>query len=302
MSIRWSKQGRIFEPAAQAAWIGTHAALPMIQPLDGRDRLFFSSRDNRGRSRIGYVELSLDDPGRLLAVSAAPVLAPGALGAFDDAGVTSSCLVQAGDRLYCYYTGWSLGVSVPFYLAAGLAVSDDNGRSFTRVSPAPLLDRTAVDPYLTASPWVIVDRGVWRMWYVSGSDWTATSNGAQHRYHIRYAESADGIVWQRDGRVCIDYASADEYAFGRPCVVRDGDRYRMWYSVRGARYRMGYAESVDGLSWTRLDATSVVDVSESGWDSDMVTYPLVVAHGGGWRLLYNGNDYGRSGIGFATSV
>ena len=149
-------------------------------------------------------------------------------------------------------------MSVPFYLNAGLALSDDGGLTFERVSPAPLLDRNAVDPYLTASPWVIVEDGTWRMWYVSGTEWTESLEGPRHRYLIKYAESRDGLRWERTGIVCLDYRSEEEFAFGRPCVLRDGNLYRMWYSYRGASYRIGYAESADGMVWTRQDSTSVV--------------------------------------------
>jgi hypothetical protein len=302
VSMTWTKHGRIFEPAGQAPWIGTHAALPVLQRLDDRERLYFSSRDRGGRSHIGFVELSLDAPRDLIAIGPEPVLSPGALGAFDDAGVTSACLVEHDGLVYCYYTGWSLGVSVPFYLAAGLAVSEDGGRRFERLSPAPLLDRNAVDRFLTASPWVLVEHGLWRMWYVSATEWTATDAGPRHRYHIRYAESRDGVVWDRRGLVCIDYASPEEHAFGRPCVIRDGNRYRMWYSYRGASYRIGYAESGDGLVWTRMDESHVIDISAAGWDSEMVTYPAVIDDGARLHMLYNGNDYGRAGIGYATST
>ena len=189
---------------------------------------------------------------------------------------------------------------MPFYLNAGLAVSDDGGETFRRVSDAPLLDRSAVDPFLTASPWVLVENGTWRMWYVSGTGWCDSPNGPTHRYHIKYAESSDGVTWKRHGVVAIDYASPSEYAFGRPCVVYDAGLYRMWYWYRGAAYRIGYAESPDGISWTRKDHESVIGVSETGWDSDMVTYPHVFKLDDRWQMLYNGNGYGRTGFGLAT--
>jgi hypothetical protein len=270
--------------------------------FEGRQRVFFSSRDQSGCSHIGSVDLDADNAGTTSAVSATALISPGALGGFDDAGVTHSCTVVRNGRTYLFYTGWSLGVSVPFYLNVGLAVSDDGGVTFRKFSRAPLLDRNEVDPFLTASPWVIVENDQWRMWYVSGTTWQETGSTPRHRYHIKYAESADGINWRRNGTVCIDYQSPDEYAFGRPCVVHDGDRYRMWYSYRGERYRIGYAESSDGLNWLRRDADSGIDVSETGWDSEMVTYPAVDRHCGRWRMLYNGNDYGRTGFGLATSA
>ena len=156
--------------------------------------------------------------------------------------------MRRDDRVYLYYTGWSRGVSVPFYLNIGLAISAQDGR-FHRVSAAPLLDRIVLDPYLNASPWVLVEANVWRMWYVSGTGWETINGQPRHNYHIKYAESSDGLHWIRTGAVAIDYGEG-EYAFGRPCVMHDRDaaRYRMWFSVRGDAYRLGYAESVDGIT------------------------------------------------------
>ena len=299
--MRWTKLGRIFEPGGQAPWIVTHSALPIVDPIDHGYRVYFCSRDQNGRSQIGYGHLTLDDrPGQLDGISSEPVLRPGSLGAFDDAGVTPACLVHHAGRSFLYYTGWSLGVSVPFYLQIGLAVSE-SGAEFRRLSPAPLVDRSAVDPYLTASPWIIVEGSVWRMWYVSGTGWDNVDGRIRHNYHIRYAESCDGLTWTRNGVVCIDYA-AGEFAFGRPCVIFDNDlrRYRMWYSVRGDTYRLGYAESSDGIAWERRDGDAGLPLSSDGWDSEMVTYPMVFRDHGTFYMLYNGNGYGRSGMGLAT--
>lgn len=298
--MQWEKRGRVFEPAGQARWIGTHAALPAVDPAENPQRVFFSSRDLDGRSHIGFSSLTLGSSAPVHDVSVAPVLSPGRRGAFDDAGVTNSCLLRHQGKVYLYYTGWSLGVTVPFYLAAGLAISDD-GVTFRRTSEAPLLERTDVDPFLTASPWVLVDNGTWRMWYVSGTEWELVNGRPRHRYLIKYAESRDGLVWSRHGIVCIQYRDAHEYAFGRPCVLHDGERYRMWYSCRGDRYRLGYAESENGLSWTRRDEAAGLDASPSGWDSEMVTYPAVFRSAGRLHMLYNGNGYGRSGFGLAIA-
>jgi hypothetical protein len=297
----WIKKGLVFVPQRQAPWVGTHAALPACVDLGECQRVYFSSRDDRGRSHIGYIDISSDDPREVVNISSTAVVGPGLVGTFDDAGVTSSCVVRHDRRLLLFYTGWSLGVSVPFYLSIGVAVSDDEGRTFHKVARAPLFDRIEVDPYLNASPWVIVARGLWRMWYVSGTEWTEKKERLQHRYHIKYAESRDGIMWDRQGIVCIDYATPDEYAFSRPCVIYDGARlYRMWYSYRGDRYRIGYAESPDGIAWKRKDAESGIAPSRRGWDSEMVAYPCVIRHRDLYHMFYNGNGYGRTGFGLAT--
>jgi hypothetical protein len=300
MRGRWRRLGRLTLDTSRAPWAVTHAALPVVEPRAGGSwNVYVSLRDGEGRARIGRTHLALRPAPIFAPLEPDPVLDLGPLGAFDDSGVTSSCLVAVEGRRYLYYTGWTRGVSVPFYLQIGLAVSEGGG-PFRRLSPAPLLDRSPADPYLTASPCVRSDEARWRMWYVSASEWRATRTGPRHYYNLRYAESADGLVWHRDGRACVDYANDREYAFARPCVMRDADRFKMWYAVRGDRYRIGYAESADGIGWSRLDDVAGLDPAGDEWESEMVEYPWIFDDGGRRFMLYNGNDYGRTGIGLAV--
>jgi hypothetical protein len=142
--------------------------------------------------------------------------------------------------------------------------------------------------------------GWWRMWYVSGQRWEMHDGQPKHYYHIKYAESTDGLKWDRRGVVCIDFKSEDEYAIGRPCVLKNNGFYSLWYSYRGRSYRIGYAESTDGIHWERKDEQVGIDVSPSGWDSEMIEYAHVFDHKGERYMLYNGNGYGKTGIGLAV--
>ena len=296
--MNWRRQGLAVTPP-RTVWGETHAQLPFVAA--GRPgRVYFSTRDGQGRSRVAWVDIDPTRPRSPPAAAAErPLLELGALGAFDDSGVTGSCVVEHAGRLHLYYTGWSLGVTVPFTLAIGLATSEDAGRTWSRVSEGPIVGRDTADPYLAASPWVRVEGGRWRMWYVSGVGWRMEDGRPRHCYHIRYGESEDGIAWRRPGRVCIDFAPG-EYAIARPCVLEEGGLYRMWYCSRGPRYRIGYAESPDGLAWQRRDEAGGLEPSLEGWDSGMTAYPCVFDHGGTRYMLYNGNDYGHDGAGLAV--
>lgn len=301
VGLKWIKAGRIFPPPRQGGWLHSHAAVPFAMAIEEhRWRIFFTARDESDRSHTGWFELDPRFPDQPLSVSRQPVLEPGALGTFDDAGAMGSWLVASEDGLRLYYQGWNRGHSVPFRNAIGLAVSEDGGRSFSKHGNGPILDRGVHDPCFTANPCVLVEDGLWRMWYLSGVAWQVEEDGPQPRYHIKYAESADGISWRATGRVCIDFRDETETAISRPCVLRDGDLYRMWYSYRGPHYRIGYAESRDGLRWQRRDEAAGLEVSASGWDSEMVEYPFVFDHAGTRYMLYNGNGYGKTGIGLAS--
>lgn len=299
MSNAWQPGGLLLTPPTGLSWAQTHAALPAaLEDPAGGYELFFSPRDSDGRAHVCRARMAVDGVRlRIISFDEDPVLSPGPLGAFDESGVTVACAVADGRRTLLFYTGWTLGVTVPFYFYAGVAVREAGADRFERVSAAPVLERTDVDPYLTASPWVIRDEGRYRMWYVSGAGWRTTPEGPQHLYHVCYAESDDGLRWNRDGRVCVDFADATEYAMGRPCVVRDRDLYRMYFAARGDRYRLAYAESPDGLTWRRDDAALSFPTVET-WEAEMRAYPAILDHGATRFLLYNGDDYGRTGIGY----
>lgn len=301
--MRWSKRGLVFRPTGRG-WMTTHAQNPFPEPLGGgRYRVHFAARDAANRARGGFFEIDVDAPAHALSAAESPSLDLGELGCFDDCGAMPSCLVDVGGEKYLYYTGWTQHVATPFSFFIGLAISRDGGRTYRRHSRAPVLGRTCHDPYLTASPWVLLEGGRWRMWYVSGTRWERdeATQRLRHYYHIRYAESGDGIRWEGDGTVAIDY-TGDEYAIARPVVVKQGGSYLMWYCHRGGEraYRAGYAESPDGRSWQRKDHEAGIDVSGSGWDSEMICYPCAFDHDGRWLLLYNGNGYGRDGVGLAV--
>jgi hypothetical protein len=299
--MKWIKKGVIFSPDRKSDWMTTHAAVPFADRI-GEDlfRVYFCARDRHQRAQVGYFEVDITRPQQIMYLHEAPVIGFGPLGAYDDSGAIISWIVNVGEQKYCYYSGMTLGVTVPFYFYLGMAISEDGGRTFRKLSDSPILERSSVDPYLTGHACVIREGGLWRMWYVSGQRWERHKGQPKHYYHIKYAESSDGLIWDRRGVVCIDFYSEDEYAIARPCVLKENGLYKMWYSYRGESYRIGYAESEDGLKWTRKDAEVGIDVSESGWDSEMVEYPFVFDHANERYMLYNGNGYGKTGVGLAV--
>jgi len=295
--MKWIKKGLIIEPKYNRSWMVTHAMVPFAEHIrEDLFRIYFSGRDRQNRSLIGYADIDINNPGTILQIPEQPILGLGCLGCFDDNGVTPSWIVDQGSRKFMYYIGWNKGATVRMHIVAGLAESTDGGESFQRVFKVPILERTNDEPYiLNTGPCVFLENGVWRMWYVSGVEW---ANPDLPRYNIKHATSKDGKVWKRDGHVCIDFKKG-ENALARPCVLKEGGLYKMWYSYKGEAYRIGYAESVDGLIWQRKDDEVGIDISEEGWDSQMIEYAFVFKHKGSKYMLYNGNDYGKAGVGLA---
>ena len=173
-------------------------------------------------------------------------------------------------------------------------------RAMNLVDPAaPIINRTNEDPFGMASPFVMVDNGIFKMWYASYRKWDLRDGDPWPQYQIRYAESKDGINWDIKNIICL--GSDMEEAVARPYIIKENNKYLMWYCHRlqFGTYRIGYAESFDGIKWTRKDKQVGIDVSDSGWDSEMIEYPCVFKYKNDKYMLYNGNNFGIDGIGLA---
>jgi predicted GH43/DUF377 family glycosyl hydrolase len=297
--MKWKKLGHIFSPNGEQEWMRSHAAVPIADHLrDDIFRIYFSTRDKANRANVAWIEIDLNNPTKILALSEQPVLKHGPIGHFDDSGTMLSCITRHNGMDYWYYIGWNLGVTVPFRNSIGLAIFSD--QKLIKRYPGPILDRNKDEPNFNASCYVMPGKDKWRMWYLSCIKWEHTNAQHKHFYNIKYAESIDGIDWERNGIIAIDFESDEEYAISRPSVIFENDIYHMWYSYRGERYHIGYAQSQDGISWERQDHKTNLEASKQGWDSESVEYPFVFDHKGQRYMLYNGNGYGKTGFGLAV--
>lgn len=304
--MTWKAHGRIFSPETNAPWVHSHAQVPTPLIMQDRLRVFYAGRNAAGKSFIAYADFARNDPTKLLHASQEPILALGRTGTFDDEGMMPSTVVSFNDQLYFYYSGWNRRLTCPYHNATGLIVSDDGGNSFYRPFEGPVLDRIPMEPYLAVTPTILLEDGVLKMWYVSGVSWEKIGESYEPVYVIKHAYSSDGISWSRPGMVCVPQQHPME-AFSHPSVMKFGDVYRMWYCFRGSRdyrggagsYQMGYADSADGLDWTRKDRSADAVVPRSDWDSQMQCYPYVFEMDGSRFMLYNGNGFGKSGFGLA---
>lgn len=308
----WHKQGLIYQVTGRHGFDHSHCHKPTPLLLDEHTiRVYFGTRDLQGKTRTTFVDLDRHDPSRVTYVHDRPVLDLGKIGAFDDSGANVCSVLRVGDLIYLYFIGWNPSTTVHTRNAIGLAISRDGGWSFQRAYDGAVLDRSKSEPYYTGAIDVVqTAQGRFQTWYTSGSEWKMIQGKPEIFYHIKYAESEDGIDWVRQNVTCIPPAHEFE-ATARPCVLVQGGRYRMWYSRRDLRefrlnprmgYRGGYAESSDGIHWTRMDDRLRLACSDDdrAWDSQAIAYPYVLALEDCEVLFYNGNGFGRTGFGWAS--
>lgn len=311
--VKWKKKGFIYKPDGSIPWSVSHAQVPVADYIEDENviKVYFSTRDKQGRSLPACISLDADDPKKILEISQDPIMSLGDLGMFDDCGVMPSWIINKGNNeKWLYYIGWNVRNTIAYHNSVGLAISKDGGITYNRFSKGPLWDRNYIEPHYSGTSCVIFDKGIWKNWYLSCTEWCIVDGKTEPRYHIKYAESVNGIDWERKGVVAIDYHNSKEAGIVKASVVIVNGEYKMWYSYRNFdnyrinksnSYRIGYASSVDGINWKRQDDKSGIERSEKGWDSLMIEYPHVIKVKNQYLMFYNGNGFGESGFGFAVS-
>lgn len=299
---KWEKKGLIISPSDDYPWMSSHTGPSFVEKIDDETlRIYITGRDKNNVSRIGYIEVDSNDLQKVKHVSKEALFDVGDIGCFDESGVSYPWIVDHDDKRYMYYVGWVAGGISRFQNFTGLTISSDGGKTYQRAKKVPILDRTDVEPIGSGSV-AVLKEDVWKIWYTSFVKWEEIEGKVYHFYHIKYAESDDGINWKREQKVAIDFKQPRENTIGKPMVIKEKDRYIMYYSYRtmDSNYRIGYAESSDGINWERMDENLDLDVSESGWDSEMVEYGYVFTHNGKRHMVYNGNNFGKTGLGLAV--
>lgn len=298
--MRWSKLGQLYNPQSIHPKLASHAANPLAVMLAGDVyRIFYSGRDLQNRSSIGFVDVDIVKR-EVVHICAEPVFEYGPENSFYSHGVSIGNCYEVDGRRYILFMGWQC--------PPGAHWRGDIGRLMLRSdfsvcldSDTPFMTTDVSDPVSLSYPWVLRDRdGSYRMWYGSTVTWDFGNGEMLHV--INHAISTDGHQWQRLG-LAVPYALGHAQAFSHPTVaVNESGEYHMWFSYRGGtgqKYRIGYACSQDCEKWELRLSEVGLDVSSSGWDSEMIEYPFVFDHKGHRFMLYNGNGYGHTGFGLA---
>lgn len=313
--FQWRKLGRVFVPQSVSGrrWLSDFAQAPATLIFEGFVRVYFSCRpppDKYGQyvSYCAFVDLDRQNLFKILRVSEQPILTLGELGEFDEFGTYPVSVIRHGTEVRAYYGGWTRCESVPFNVAIGAAISHDEGTTFVKLGNGPVLPYTPEEPFIMSGPKIRRYGETWHLWYIAGRKWKRVNGRAEPVYKIRMASSPDGIYWEKANKDLIESRIEEDEAQASPDVYFANGKYHMFFCYRYSShyrgkergYRIGYASSTNLVDWTRDDARAGINVSDEGWDSEMVSYPHVFELDGKVYLTYLGNQVGRNGFGLAV--
>ena len=313
--FHWKKIGKVFSPqdVQGRSWLKEFAQAPATLIFDDFVRVYFSCRppaDINGKyvSYSAWVDLDRKNLFKVRNIAEQPILSLGDLGEFDEFGTYPVSVVRVENKVYAYYAGWTRCESVPFNVAIGLAISHDGGMTFTKNGNGPVLSYSPNEPFVLSGPKIRRFNGLWQLFYIAGRKWKMVEGRAEPVYKIRMATSDDGLYWKKLNKDLITSRIEEDEAQASPDVFFANGKYHMFFcyryssNFRGKKngYRIGYASSLDMINWTRDDSKAGIDVSDKGWDAEMISYPHVFDLDGKTYMAYLGDQVGKYGFGLAV--
>lgn len=311
----WQRLGRVFsldECIQKDKFHYSHTQCPFYLNEDNEERIYFSSRDRDNISRIFYIKIITHDQSINLIDKKihGPIINKGEFKEFDSDGVMISWILKNDNDYMLYYVGWKITKKFPYQNSIGLSISKNGLNDFKKFSSKPIISKNKHDKFFTGTSCVIKFKNIFFNYYMSCNNWVTNPENSRKEpiYFLKVATSKDGINWDVINKVVIPLKK-DWGGVSKASVINIQDKLHMWFSYRGKfdyrsdknqSYKIGYATSINGYDWEIKDFKLHFHEDKNG-DDFMQAYPHVFKKGNKLFMLYNGNEFGKTGVYLAKS-
>ena len=296
MEQKWRKEKIIFHIPNK------HTQCPVIDLLPSSLwRIYYASRNEENCSSIYFFDYDVEYE-TIVFNNNKPIISLGDSGRFDEHGMMPSSIYEN----YLFYFGISHSKSVSHLNSIGMLNLNTNQRCFN----GPIISKNYTDPFYVATPYIKKIDSIFHIWYLS----VFRHEYDNLFYNIKHATSNNFTNWNYEEEPCISCES-DEGGIASPSVLQLNDRLTMWYCYRKSTdyrvnpnnsYKIGTATYQEhDKKWKRMDQTIHFYNSEffpSSFDSVMMCYPNVFQYSNKYFMLLNGNEFGKTGIGYAQLI
>ncbi|ERL99470.1 hypothetical protein HIMB11_00416 [Rhodobacteraceae bacterium HIMB11] len=275
--------------------------LPTTININGVDQVYFAAIDSQNIGRIYKFNAFYDSGNFITDYSTEIVLDVGQPGTFDEHGVSPLSVVSLNGLIYLYYAGWQRHKSLRYYLFVGLAISEDGGKTFKRLKSTPVIDRSENFFQVRTGASILFDENKFKCWYAEQSGQYINKNGLiTPTYNWSYMESANGVEWPSRGQI-IFKTNKEIVGYGRAAIHKSGNKSLQ--AIISTRYSTGYQleviTSVDGLRWSKPN--KIEFSNSSAFKNSLIETSFAAFIGqDSNRIIFNGSDFGKRGIIYAT--
>ncbi len=225
---------------------------------------------------------------------------------FDSDGIETPTVIKdlsapPSHRYKLWYAGRKLKCSTVLDHKFGYAYSPD-GIHWTKYSGNPVMTAGNSSSWYNtfiSNPSVIFENNIYKMWFTA-PDAVANSQPTDGKGNIGYATSPDGINWSVYPAPVILAGSQnnwDSATVAEPSVIKVGNMYHMFYSALDKwlveNFQVGYANSMDGINWTKATTNPVLKIGTAGkWDRYWASHPAVMydSISNKFKMWYTGRD------------
>jgi predicted GH43/DUF377 family glycosyl hydrolase len=294
MQQYWIKKGILLKPNRKLDWMSHH--LGPTYAVCRKNRyidVYFSARNKENLSSIG--KFTFDTKQKTI-TRCKKIFTFSKSHLPDEHGVSYPVIYNFNNKIYLFYVGWKKNSKYKF--ENNLIIAVKKNKKFVRIKK---IFNSRLSPFGSGSCFVLKKNNIHYMWFTSFiKKKLKRKNNLHYEYLIKLAKSKNLMNWKVEPKACINFKSKNENAISKPSVIFKDKQYHMWFCYRGKRYKIGYANSKDGLVWKREDNKLKFIGKNYNWDNLEKCYPSVVNIGGKIYMIYSGNNYGKTGIGYSV--
>ena len=299
----WEDKGLIFEVNDLLPWARSHCYVPTALLKEDRIRVYAAFWDERMHGRLGYVDVDIREPTRVLGYATAPIVDDSQSGCFDCDGVTPLSVINDGEKIRLYYAGWQRfdQPGKRYTLFTGMLVSDMEGDMFTRWSSSPIIGPRSDGEHLRTGGYTGYVNGKWQTWYANHEKTIFIKDKAVPTYSLNTIISPDGIDWSGESTLVLPTQENIVLGYGRSAIWYEASiGYQGLFSERdwsGGYPRIRYGKSHNGVEW-EFDSESNKNftITDTLDGQTSVCFPSLVHQENSILMFYNGDDFGRDGL------
>lgn len=274
----------------------TYVANPVVVLMDQNVcRLFFNSRDRYNRSEVYSVDFDIRNFDLVKGSFKIQLNISDSTPSYCRDGISLGAHFELGSKSFIGFMGWKVPKGMHWVGEVGLLELDD-GWNISGISNSPWIPISENDPISLSYPAVSQVMGESYIWYGTTKSWDY-GNGEMLHVIEKSKIHRDGTV-SKTGEL-IEYQIGSAQAFSRPTYINFKGRSFMGYSVRGNKdkYRIGICEVFETQYSSRMGSVEYFTSGYEVWENQMVEYPYFLEHEDTLYMFYNGNSFGKSGVG-----
>jgi hypothetical protein len=261
-------------------------------------RIYFSNRDLKNRSFISFIDYDIE---KKRIVKQHNGIANPKKNSFYENGITLGCYLKEGEKNYLYFMGWNKTEVNENWRGEIGVIELDSEMNIKNILDTPIIKISPNDPISISYPCIFKRDHKFIMIYGSTQN-LEKRNDLEMVHKLKVAKSDDGLIWETSNSY-IEFDGLNPNIISRPNIFQKNQKTYMLFSYKISqldKYKIGIAESDNGIYWKNsgeLHFIKPVSGTNETWDNESKEYPYSFNFEGNLYFAYNGNEYGRSGLG-----